>query len=253
MFPIRSFRHSIVFVRAGAGIDEPIDLLGKRVGIPQWSQTAVTYVRGFLADDYGVDLTKIRWVQGGVNQAGRLDPVKLKLPPGIDIDEVRDRSLNELFLAGEIDAIVSAREPLAFATGDPRIKRLFDDFQTEEKAYFQRTGVFPIMHCVIVRKTLLAEYPWLARNLYDAFEKARRAGVERVRDNTSTRFAMPWTTAYLRDAASVLGDDPFAYGIASNVATLEAWTKYTFEQGVAHRLMPIGDLFAEQLQSDYRV
>ena len=253
VFPIRAFRHSIIFVRKDAGIASANDLVGKRVGIPQWSQTAVTYVRGFLTDDYHVDLTKIRWVQAGVNQAGRIDPVKLKLPAGIEIEEMRDRSLNDMLLSGDLDAVITAREPTAFSEDDRNLRRLFEDFQSEEKAYFRRTGVLPIMHCIVVRKTLLEAHPWLARNLYDAFETARRAGVERVYDNTSSRFALPWTTSYMRDAASVLGADPFAYGIAANVATLEAWTRYAFEQGVAHRHLAPEDLFAQQLNSEYRV
>ena len=253
VFPIRSFRHSIIFVRADSGIVNPQDLMGKRVGIPQWSQTAVTYVRGFLMHDYGVDLSKIHWVQAGVNQAGRIDPVKLALPAGVEIEEVKDRSLNEMIIAGDLDAVITAREPIAFSDGDARLRRLFENYQAEEKAYFQRTGVFPIMHCVVVRKALLAEHPWLARSLYDGFDAARRAGVERAHDNTSSRFALPWTAAYMADAETVLGEDPFAYGIAANSVTLEAWTKYTFEQGVAHRHLPVDELFARQMNSEYRV
>jgi 4,5-dihydroxyphthalate decarboxylase len=253
VFPIRSFRHSIIYVRTDAGISEPKDLSGKRVGIPQWSQTALTYVRAFLMHDYGLDLSRIRWVQGGVNQPGRIDPVPLALPPGVEIEAVKDRSMNELLLAGELDAIISARAPLAFSAGDPVLRRLFEDFQSEEKSYFQRTGVYPIMHCVVIRKRLLNEHPWLARNVYDAFDAARRAGVERAWDNTSTRFALPWTSAYMADAARVLGSDPFAYGIAANRVTLEAWTQYAFEQGVAHRRVGLDELFARQLNSEYRV
>jgi 4,5-dihydroxyphthalate decarboxylase len=253
VFPIRSFRHSIIYVRTDAGITEPQDLIGKRVGIPQWSQTALTYVRAFLMHDYGLDLSTIRWVQGGVNQAGRIDPVQLALPPGVEIEGVTDRSLNELVLAGELDAVISARAPLAFSSGDSCLRRLFENYQAEEKTYFQRTGVYPIMHCVVVRKTLLNDHPWLARNLYDAFEAARRAGVERAWDTTSSRFALPWAPAYMADAATVLGDDPFAYGIAANRVTLDAWTQYAYEQGVAHRRVPLDDLFARQLNSEYRV
>ena len=253
VFPIRSFRHSIIFVRADAGITEPKDLMGKRVGIAQWSQTALTYVRAFLMHDYDVALSKIHWVQAGVNQPGRIEPVKLALPLGVAVEEVKDRSLNEMLVAGDLDAVISAREPNAFSSGQAGLRRLFEDFQAEEKAAFRRTGVFPIMHCVVVRKKLLDEHPWLARNLYDGFEAARRAGAERARDNTSSRFALPWTAAYMMDAASVLGEDPFAYGIAANSVTLEAWTNYAYEQGVAHRRVSPEELFASQLQSEYRV
>lgn len=253
VFPIRSFRHSIIYVRADRAIARPEDLAGKRVGIPQWSQTALTYVRAFLMHDYGVDLRSIHWIAGGVNQAGRVDPVSVALPTGVEVTEVRERSLNELLLAGELDAVISARAPLAFSGGDPRIRRLFENFQAEEKAYFLRTGVFPIMHAVVIRKTLLIAYPWLARNLYEAFDAALRAGVERARDNTSSRFALPWTSSYMMDAAGVLGADPFAYGIAANAVTLGAFVRYAHEQGVAHRLVDVGELFARGLDSEYRV
>ena len=253
VFPSRTFRHSIIYVRTDGDIGMPSDLIGKRVGIPQWSQTAATYVRGFLSHDYGIDLGSIRWIQAGVNQAGRIDPVKSRLPPGVEIEPVSDRSLNEMLVAGDLDAVISAREPAAFSAGHARIRRLFNDFQTEEKAYFKRSGVLPIMHCIVLRKTLLDTHPWLARNLYNAFEQARRAGVQRVLDAGSSRFALVWTPAYANDVAAVLGADPFAYGIDANAVTLEAWVNYAFEQGVAHRLMPIHELFAKQLDSEYRV
>jgi 4,5-dihydroxyphthalate decarboxylase len=253
VFPIRTFRHSSVFIRTDGAIERPEDLIGKRVGIAQWTQTALTYVRAFLMHDYGINLNAIHWLQGGVNQAGRTEPVSFALPPGVELTQVKERSLNEMLLDGDLDAMISAREPLGFSDGDPRVRRLFKNFQAEEKAYFRRTGVFPIMHAVVIRKTLLDAHPWLARNVYDAFEAARRAGVERTHDNTSSRFALPWTYAYAMDAAGVLGEDPFAYGITPNAVTLDAFVRYAYEQGVAQRLVDVGELFARQLTSEYRV
>lgn len=254
VFPSRIFRHACIFVLRDAGITRPEDLIGKRIGVPQWSQTASIYARGLLAHEYGVALDRVEWVQAGVHEAGRIETATLDLPRGIRLTPVPDKTLTEMLLSGEIAALISAREPVPFLAGDPRIVRLFDDFQSAEAAYFRKTGIFPIMHTIVIRTSLLDTDPWIARNLYSAFEEARQRGVRRVLDGSISRFAIPWSVHYAKEAAHVLGTDPFAYGIEPNRKTLEAFVTYAFEQGVSARSFPIEELFPAELHgSEHKV
>lgn len=253
VFPSRMFRHSSLFVRKGGPIKKIADLKGARVGIPEWAQTAAVYSRGFLAHEYGIDLASIRWVQAGVNQPGRIEKVELKLPKGIKIDRPADKSLNEMLLSGEIDAVLAARPPAAFTEGDPKIKRFFDDYQTVEADYYKKTGIFPIMHAVAVRRDVLDKNPWVARNLFKAFEEAKRRSVERVLDATVTMFPLPWGCEYARRGVELMGDDYFPYGIEKNRKTLETFLAWAHEQGVCKRKLTVDELFPKQMASSYRV
>jgi 4,5-dihydroxyphthalate decarboxylase len=253
VFPSRIFRHSCIFVLRDGGINRPQDLAGKRIGVPQWSQTASIYARGLLAHEYGVALDGVEWVQAGIYEPGRVETAPLDLPRGIRLTPVPDKTLTEMLLSGEIAALISAREPAPFLAGDPRIVRLFTDFAAAEAEYFRTTGIFPIMHTIVVRTSLLETDPWIARNLYSAFDEARRRGARRVLDGSISRFALPWSEHYAHEAAKVLGDDPFAYGIEPNRKTLEAFVTYAREQGVSARSFPIEELFAPQLQGEHKV
>jgi 4,5-dihydroxyphthalate decarboxylase len=253
IFPSRMFRQSSLFVKRNGPIKKITDLVGARVGIPEWAQTAAVYSRGFLAHEYGIDLTSIRWVQAGVNQAGRIEKVDLKLPKGMKLERVADKSLNEMLLSGEIDAVFAARPPAAFTSGDPKIKRFFDDCQRIEADYYKKTGIFPIMHAVAVRRDVLNKNPWVARNLFKAFEEAKRRSVERALDATVTMFPIPWGCEYARRGVELFGEDYFPYGIEKNRKTLEAFLKWAHEQGVCKRRLTVDELFPKQMSSSYRV
>src|SRR4029077_5149716 len=162
VFPSRVFRHSAFYMRADRGIRSAKDLEGKTVGIPEWAQTAGIYARGFLAETAGVDLTKIKWVQAGMNEAGREEKVEFKLPTGIQYSQRRDTSISAMLLSGEIDAAISARVPDAFAKGAGRIARLYPDYRADEMAYHASTGIYPIMHVVAMRLAVFEHYPWAA-------------------------------------------------------------------------------------------
>src|ERR1700687_3847719 len=129
VFPSRVFRHSSIYVRSDGGITLPDELAGKRVGVPEWAQTAAIYSRGLLAHEYSVDLTSIHWHQAGVNEPGRHEKVALELPPGFRLTVVSDRSLSELLVAGDLDAILSARPPAPITAGDLRMRRLFPEYR----------------------------------------------------------------------------------------------------------------------------
>jgi 4,5-dihydroxyphthalate decarboxylase len=252
IFPSRMFRHSSLYVREDSALKEVSELKGKRVGIPEWAQTAAVYSRGFLVHQYGLALKDIEWVQSGVNQAGRAEKVDIKLPDGVRLTRVTDRSLNDLLLAGELDAILAARAPIAF-TENRGIKRFFDDARSVEAAYYKDTGIFPIMHVIAVRKTILDEHPWVARNLFTAFDEARRRSVERVLDLTASLVPIPWGNDYARDGKALMGEDYFTYGVPSNRRTLEAFLQYAFEQGVCGKHLTPEEIFPKSLQSEYKV
>ena len=256
VFPSRVFRHSAIYVRSGGTVRSPEDLAGKTVGLPQWSQTASIYVKGFLSATIGVPLSKIRWVQAGVNDPGRDEHAELKLPPGIDLRSARDRSLSDMLLAGEIDAVSSARPPRPFLEGDTRIQRLFPDYRAAEESYFRRTGIFPIMHTIVMRRDAYEANRWIARNLMLAFEEARDRSVARMLDLTASAVPVPWAVDHAERAGRSLGFEAgryWPYGTEANRTTLEAFLQYAYEQGVCHRLLRAEEIFAEEALAQIKV
>jgi 4,5-dihydroxyphthalate decarboxylase len=253
VFPSRVFRHSSLYVRRDGPIKSPADLAGRRVGIPEWAQTAAVYSRGFIKHQFGVDLASIEWVQAGVNQPGRVEKVKLRLPKGINLSPVTDASLSDMLLDGRLDAVLSARPPRCFQEGDPNIRRVFEDFLEVEAAYYEETGIFPIMHVVAIRRELIERHPWAAMNLFKAFEEAKNRSLERALDPTASRFPIPWAHVYAQQAQSRFGRDYWPYGIEDNRPTLDAFLKYAHEQGVCHKQLTVEELFPKQVQSTVRV
>jgi 4,5-dihydroxyphthalate decarboxylase len=253
VFPSRMFRHSAFYVRPDGPVKTPADLAGKRMGIPEWAQTAGVYCRGLLAHEYGVDLASIEWVQAGVNEAGRVEKVALQLPPGIRYRAEPQRSLTEMLLDGSIDAIMSARPPSAFTAGDPRIVRLIQDTRGAEAEYFRKTGIYPIMHVLALRSEIVEAHPWVAMNLYKAFEIAKDRSLERARDVTASRFPLPWSQDHLAEIETLFGRDCFPYGIETNRPTLEAFLGYAHEQGLTDRQLRPEELFPKQVQSAFKV
>ena len=250
VFVSRVFRHSMIYVRDDGKITGPEQLKGKRIGIPEWAQTATIYSRGMLAHEAGVPLTSVRWFQAGVNEAGRVEKVKLKLPKGIRYESVPDRSLNDMLLAGDLDAVLSARPPKGLGKG---IRRLIPEFERAEEAYFRKTGIFPIMHVVVIRTELLDRYPWLAMNLLKAFEEAKQRSLARMNDITASYAPFAWIPGYAARMRDLFGEDFWPYGLEKNRTTLEAFLKFGFEQGVCHRKLSAEELFAKQVLTSYKV
>lgn len=253
VFPSRVLRHSSIYVRSDSALTEPGQLAGRRVGVPEWAQTAAVYSRGMLAHDHGVDLASIHWHQAGVNEPGRVEKVKLRLPEGLALTVVKDRSLSQLLLDGDVDAVLSARPPAPFVAGDGRMRRLIADWRGAEEDYLRRTGIFPIMHVVAMRRDVHERHPWLAMNLYKAFDDAKRRSVERLSDITASFAPLPWTPSHLDAARSLLGADPWPYGVEPNRTTLDAFLRYAFEQGVCHRLLSVEELFPPEVATRYKV
>lgn len=252
VFPLRMARHSSIYIRRDGPVKEPADLAGRRVGIPEWAQTASVYTRGLMAHQYGIDLAKIEWLQAGVNQAGRVEKVKLKLPPGVKLTPVPEKSLSEMLVSGEIDAAFTAHPPTCFLEGHPNIRRLFEHFVEVEKRYIRETGIFPIMHIIAIRKELVDRNPWIPMNLFTAFEEAKNRSLQRALF-VGSRYPIPWTYEYAREAQELIGKDFWPYGIEANRTTLEAFLQYAHEQGVCHRRLQPEEVFAPQVQKRFRV
>jgi len=243
VFPARVFRHSSFWVRADSGFSSPAELAGKRIGVPEWAQTAGVYMRGVLSGEYGVELNGITWYQGGVNMAGRKEHARLALPADIDLTVVTDRSLNDMMLAGELDAVLSARPPAASKRGDGRVRRLFSDPEAVERASRQSTGIMPIMHTIAIRRELVDRHPWLPASLYGAFDAAKARSQSRLRDVDGPTAPLPWIGYETERADAESGGDPWPYGVEANRATLSAFLKWSYEQGVCERLLTPDELF----------
>ncbi|TDI63647.1 MAG: ABC transporter substrate-binding protein [Alphaproteobacteria bacterium] len=244
VFPGRKFRHSGIFINTRSGIEKPQDLKGKIVGTPEYQVTAVTWVRGILEDEYGLKPTDMRWRWGGLQQAGRAQKTEFVPPEGLSLEPIPEgATLQEMLAAGEIDALVSPRSPACFDAGHADIRRLFPDYVEQEKAYFKRTGIFPIMHLVGIRKALVEANPWLPDSVFKAFEEAKALAMIEVAYNNIPRVTNPWMEAHTADARAVMGDDFWPYGFAANRGCIEAFLRYHYHQGLAARELSPQDLF----------
>lgn len=253
VFPSRVCRHSSIFVHRDRGPSEPKDLAGCRIGVPEWAQTAAVYTRSLLTHEWGVPLGDVRWFQAGVNQPGRAEKVALEVPDGVSLVSVPDRSLDEMLRDGSLDAVFSAHPPASFETGDPSIVRLFPDYEDVEREYVVRTGIFPIMHVVVIRSDVVDAHPWLAMNLFSAFEESKRRSVACLGEMTASRIPLGWGPSHLEQMRQVLGGDPWPYGVQANRTTLAAFLRFAFEQGVASRELAVEEIFAPQVLGTYLV
>lgn len=246
VFPNRMTRLSAIYVRKDGPVRTPADLAGKRVGVPEWVQTAVVYCRGALAHYYGIDLRSIAWVQAGADEPGRTEKVDLHLPEGLVVTPLPDNALSDMLPAGEVDAIICAQPPRCYGADHPEVVRLFADAYEAETAYVRETKIYPIMHTIAIRKALLDASPWVAANLYAAFEEAKCRSVERMMYAGASMVPIPWAHEYAQRATGIIGDDIFPYGIDANRTTLEAFLDYMVEQGICRRRMRVEELFAPQ-------
>ena len=253
VFPSRVFRLSSFYVRADGKIRGAADLAGARIGIPEWGQTASVYTRGYIQHELGIALDRIEWLQAGVNQPGRVEKVKLELPPGVRYASVADASLDQMLLDGRIDVALSARPPRAFAAGDARVRRLFPDFQAREEAHYRKTGIFPIMHVIAIRADVYEDNPWVAMTLLKAFDEAKARSVKRMTDVTASHAPFPWLSDFATRMQSIVGADPFPYGIEPNRPTLDAFLRYAHEQGLCARALAPEDVFVPEVRSRYRI
>jgi len=251
VFLSRMFRHSALYIRADGPVDDPAALRGGRIGFPEWTVTATIYGRDLLAKEYGVGLTDVEWVQGGTNEPGRIETLTTPVPEGVRIVPEADRSLADLLLAGEIDAILAPHAPAAFDDG--RLIRLISDTQAAEREYHARTGVFPIMHAVALRGDVHREHPWIAANLVSAFTAAKERAVARALDVNASKVPIAWANSTAQATFDEFGGDPWPYGVEANRVTLEAFLAMCHEQRITERLLQPEELFAPETRQTFRI
>jgi hypothetical protein len=247
VFTSRMFRHGSLYCNADSGIETPEDLRGRVVGTPEYQLTACVWARGILGDRHSVPFDSVSYVTGGQETAGRIEKAGVTLPDSVRISRAPEgRTLSEMLAAGEIDALCTPRVPSPFAAGDPRVRRVFPDVIASEKEYYAETGIFPIMHVVVVRRDVYDRHPWVAQSLYKALLAAKDAAYDTLYDTSALRFMLPWLTPQLEEARALLGEDYWSYGIDGNRGTLETFLRYHHEQGLSQRLWTPEELFAPE-------
>ena len=249
-FVSRAFHHGAIYVRTKRGIETPKDLEGRLVGVPEYQMTMALWVRGILGDEYGVDFRKIRYRTGGTNKPGRKERLALELPEDMDVALIPEGStLNELLLAGELDAVIAPTPPDGFTAGDKAVRRLFTDPAAEEWAYYARTSLFPIMHVIGVRRTLADEHPGLAADLFRAFVEVRNLAMREhdlTARSSANRMMLPWFADQWEATKDLMGEDFWPYGVAENRAELEAICRYSHEQKLGRKRLSVEALFAPE-------
>ena len=244
VFPSRSFRHSAIYIRTDRGIQRARDLAGRTVGVREFSMTAALVARGVLEDEFGLRAADVRWrygpaYEGDSNLIMRMKPQDVELEPLAD-----GLNLSDALREGAIDALVAYKPPPAFLDGAPNVARLFVDFQGVEADYARRTGIFPIMHLLGVRREIAERDPGLCLRVCDAFEASRRYAVERTKESQAPFTSLPWAPNEMERTQQILGDNFWSYGVDANRPALEALCRYSHAQGIITRSVTVDELFA---------
>jgi 4,5-dihydroxyphthalate decarboxylase len=254
VFLSRAFRHTSIYVRKDR-IKRAEDLKGKRIGVPEYQLTANVWARAILQDDYGVRPEDVTWVRGGIDTPGRPEKIKLELPPGVHVEAAPEgTTISELLDRGEIDGFIGPRPPSRhILRGNANIRWLFEDPTAVAKDYYLRTGVFPIMHVVGIRKELAAQHPWLPGAVFKAFSQAKAAAIELLSDTSATKVTLPFVEEQLQAARDTMGEDYWSYGVAAARATLETFVRHHHSQGLSSRQVPVEELFHPSTYESYSI
>lgn len=253
VFLSRAFRHTSIYVRKDR-VKRPADLKGRRVGLPEYQLTANVWARAILQDDYGVRPEDISWVRGGIDTPGRPEKIALQLPPGVQVEAAPEgATISELLDRGEIDGFIGPRPPNRAALRNPNIGWLFDDPTAEAKDYYRRTGVFPIMHVVGIRKELAQAHPWLPAAVVKAFTAAKAHALEQLSDTSATKVTLPFVEEQLKAARESLGEDYWSYGVPAARKTLETFVRHHHAQGLSQRLVAVEELFHPATYETYSI
>jgi 4,5-dihydroxyphthalate decarboxylase len=245
VFPSRLFRHSCIYVNANSGINEPKDLIGKRIGVPEYSMTAAVFARGMLLHEYGVTPDTIEWFSGTQDGLQRPSRIDFDLPENVVLHRMPlEQDMGAMLDSGELDAIISPNAPHSLDAVPSPVRRLFADYRQVEKDYYAKTGIFPIMHTVVIRKDIFEAHPWVATSLYEAFIAAKRYAYAQLAETDALKITLPWVVAELEETRRIMGHDFWPYGIGPNRASLEALPQYLHEQHLSERVPDIEELFA---------
>jgi len=248
IFPIRVFRHKSIFIRTDRGIKGPEDLRGNKVATPGFSSTSLTWLRGIVQHEYGVKPEEIQWVvssrDSSAKAAGKVSKQESMVPQGLSVSKgPAGKDESDLLESGEVDALFHAAEPRAYIEGHPKVAQLFPDFRTTERAYFKKTGIFPIMHAVAIRNSLVEQHPWLPKAVFDAYSKAKNLMYDHLKKMGWASISLPWAAQEIEETRALMGDNFWPYGITPNRKALEALFRYSYEQGLAGRKLTIEELF----------
>lgn len=244
VFPSRVFRHGNIFISKKSGITTPQDLKGKRVGTFGYRQTASVWIRGILADEYNVDAASMRWVEGGLDTPWQGDSSKDAHPiPGIRFERAPDHTtLSDMLANGEIDALIGARIPPSLGRSS-NVARLFPNQREVERDYFKRTGIFPIMHTLVIREDLYKAKSWIGVSLYKALVASKELAMREMRFSGAMRYMLPWLYDDIEEIDELFGGDPMPYGLEPNRKTLEIFARYLVAQGLLDRKVDIDEMF----------
>ena len=243
-FVSRLFRHSSIYIRTDRGIARPQDLKGRTLGLPEYQMTANVWVRGILEDEYGIKPSDIKWRRGGLEEPGRDERARIKLPADVDYQAVpENRTLSEMLAAGDLDGLISARAPSCFLRGAANVGRLFPDYPKVEQDYFHKTKIFPIMHAIGIRRSLVEKHPWLAVSVYKAFIKAKQLCMHELGQIGHLATSLPWSVAEYDRVRQVMGEDFWSYGVDKNRHVLETLARYSFAQGLSVRQVGLDEMF----------
>ncbi len=248
VYPLRLFRHKSIFIRNDRGIASPEDLKGKRIATPGYSSTSLTWIRGLLQDEYGLKPTDVEWVtsrqDSSAGVSGKASAQESVVPKGISVSQgPAGMDESELLVAGEVDALFHAAVPRAFVEGHPRVSRLFEDSRAVEQAYYRKTGIFPIMHAVAVRQSLLQDHPWLAGSIFDAYSQSKQVAYRQMVGIGWGADMLPWYTQEMESTRGIMGENFYSYGLEGNRKSLETLFRYSHEQGLSSRRLTIDELF----------
>jgi 4,5-dihydroxyphthalate decarboxylase len=244
VFPSRAFRHTSVYVRTDRGINQPEDLKGKRIGVPEYQLTANVWVRLLLQEEYGVKPSDVTWIRGGYEDATRVEKINLKLPANVHLENApQGKTISGMLEAGEIDALIGPRAPSCFERGHPQVKYLFDDPHASAADWYRRTSIFPIMHTLGIRKELAERHPWLPGAIVKAFEKSKAIALHRLNDTSATKVTLPFAEDHLRAARNLMGPDFWSYGFEANEHVINRFLRQHFEEGLSEHLLEAKDLF----------
>ena len=253
VFLSRAFRHTSIYVRKDR-IKRPQDLKGCRIGVPEYQLTAIVWARSILQDDFGVRPEDITWVRGGIDEPGRPEKIKLQLPPDVRMENAPEGdTISAMLDRGDIDGFIAPRPPGGAAATNPNVGWLFDDPTAVAKDYYQRTGVFPIMHVVGVKKEVVAKHPWLPGAVLKAFEQAKKSALEKLADTSATKVTLPFVEEQLKAARDLMGADYWSYGVEANRRTLETFVRHHHAQGLSARLMTVNELFHPATYESFKI
>jgi 4,5-dihydroxyphthalate decarboxylase len=242
-FLSRAFRHTSIYVRTDR-IRAPADLKGKRVGVAEYQLTANVWARALLEDEFGVKPSDMHWVRGGLEEPGRVEKVPIALPADVHLDEApAGATLSQMLARGAIDAFIGPRTPSCFQRGAQHVGWLFPDPAAAAADYFARTGIFPIMHIVGVRRTLVERQPWLPAAVLKAFDRAKAVALERLSDTSATKVTLPFVEEQLKRTRDLMGVDFWSYGVGSNRKVLETFLRHHHAQGLSARRVAVEELF----------